>query len=221
LGDAAKWRREDLSRSLVTNADTLVVVEAMAMESEIRCRSCGYQLRGLTQSVCPECGRAFDLADPQTFESRPPEWRRRRKIRRAVALLALILIVAVCFPTKLIKGKITLQCQTCGVEQITYRWEPRLPDWVGLRLVGFHWRTGELRDPRETRKECQEHNYDKATGEIWIQTRSFRVSTSCDQGYRPFINDAALSPETTVRILRQAMNPKNTSMGTKCAPKAD
>ena len=31
------------------------------------CRHCGYCLRGLESSVCPECGRAFDLHDPNSF----------------------------------------------------------------------------------------------------------------------------------------------------------
>jgi hypothetical protein len=31
------------------------------------CLGCGYALRGLTQHACPECGRAFDPADPDTM----------------------------------------------------------------------------------------------------------------------------------------------------------
>lgn len=37
-----------------------------------RCAGCGYLLVGLTRGRCPECGRAFDLADRRSFESRPP-----------------------------------------------------------------------------------------------------------------------------------------------------
>ena len=29
--------------------------------------NCGYMLRGLPEPVCPECGRAFDPADPTTY----------------------------------------------------------------------------------------------------------------------------------------------------------
>lgn len=31
------------------------------------CRDCGYSLQGLTTHRCPECGRAFDPADPKTM----------------------------------------------------------------------------------------------------------------------------------------------------------
>jgi rubrerythrin len=30
------------------------------------CRDCGYALFGLPENRCPECGRAFDPADPRT-----------------------------------------------------------------------------------------------------------------------------------------------------------
>jgi hypothetical protein len=32
-----------------------------------RCAACGYELRGLTQSRCPECGKAFDPSNQDTF----------------------------------------------------------------------------------------------------------------------------------------------------------
>ncbi len=33
----------------------------------IFCRDCGYALDGLRTHECPECGRAFDPADPSSF----------------------------------------------------------------------------------------------------------------------------------------------------------
>lgn len=33
---------------------------------ELRCRGCGYDLRGLTASVCPECGRTTNAGTPDT-----------------------------------------------------------------------------------------------------------------------------------------------------------
>jgi hypothetical protein len=37
------------------------------------CIGCGYQLRGLTERRCPECGRPFDPNDPRTFHTRATE----------------------------------------------------------------------------------------------------------------------------------------------------
>ena len=34
------------------------------------CLECGYDLRGLPEARCPECGQPFDLADATTFVSR-------------------------------------------------------------------------------------------------------------------------------------------------------
>jgi len=31
------------------------------------CWQCGYQLRGVESSICPECGRPFDRAEPSTM----------------------------------------------------------------------------------------------------------------------------------------------------------
>jgi hypothetical protein len=31
------------------------------------CLGCGYDLRGLPENRCPECGRAFDSGDPATY----------------------------------------------------------------------------------------------------------------------------------------------------------
>ena len=33
-----------------------------------RCKECGYALRALTLPRCPECGRPFDPADPETMD---------------------------------------------------------------------------------------------------------------------------------------------------------
>jgi hypothetical protein len=44
--------------------------------SEMRCRGCAYDLRGLAENRCPECGRAFDPAKPGTFFTQPIDGRR-------------------------------------------------------------------------------------------------------------------------------------------------
>src|SRR5437868_5161225 len=57
------------------------------------CRRCGYALLGLAAETraCPECGRAFDPADPRTTARRPPRpalWRWARRGLLLVLLLA-------------------------------------------------------------------------------------------------------------------------------------
>lgn len=50
----------------------------MAAEHDTRdayCLGCGYALRGLTESVCTECGRRFCLDDPRSFSPRPKSFR--------------------------------------------------------------------------------------------------------------------------------------------------
>jgi len=41
------------------------------LPSDARCLKCGYPLRGLPSPVCPECGCAFDPADPGSYRGPP------------------------------------------------------------------------------------------------------------------------------------------------------
>ncbi len=42
----------------------------------MRCLSCKYDLRNLTENRCPECGRIFDPDDPRTFRDTSRKHRR-------------------------------------------------------------------------------------------------------------------------------------------------
>lgn len=42
------------------------------------CRQCDYDLHGLSEQRCPECGQRFDASDPKTFHTTPRRQRRRR-----------------------------------------------------------------------------------------------------------------------------------------------
>ena len=55
------------------------------------CRTCGYDLKSLATSACPECGRPFDMDNPSTYDSRPRE---QRLLIRVTASLAISLL---CF----------------------------------------------------------------------------------------------------------------------------
>jgi hypothetical protein len=46
-----------------------VTVVNEVLEAEATCWECGYALRGLASRRCPECGRAFDPADPTTMNT--------------------------------------------------------------------------------------------------------------------------------------------------------
>ena len=66
------------------------------------CKSCQYDLRGLTNPCCPECGRTFDFLDASTFDSAIPgrlglsyQWMVGRRLRIVVGLG--IGVLAVCW----------------------------------------------------------------------------------------------------------------------------
>jgi rRNA maturation protein Nop10 len=63
----------------------------------VRCRSCDYDLRALAARLCPECGRAFDPADPTTFsDGDHVGW--RRFVRRTALGFCAISLLAVLLP---------------------------------------------------------------------------------------------------------------------------
>lgn len=187
-------------------------------EENARCWTCGYQLRGLDGNTCPECGRAFDPDDPATFDRRDPVALRRNRIRRTAIVLAAILLLIPIFPRRILRGKVTLKCGDCGIEQTTYRWEPGLPSWIGLRLPGVHWRTSSLRKDDKKSEACQAHNFNHAAAEIGTWGSAMRLSCTCDAGFEPAIDNQATNLNTTVRVLRNAMNPRNASTSITCLP---
>ena len=54
-------------------------------ETQRFCLECGYALKALTHNVCPECGRTFDPAKPETYASR------HRKRNRRLVVVAIYL----------------------------------------------------------------------------------------------------------------------------------
>ena len=62
----------------------------VSMPESAFCRSCGYDLHGLDEPRCPECGRAFDPHDPRSYNrSRTAERRLRNLIAMYVGPLAI------------------------------------------------------------------------------------------------------------------------------------
>ena len=64
----------------------------MPTPATIYCRTCSYNLHGLPENRCPECGNTFDPTNRKTFRRRPRAavW---RWVRR-VTLLLLVLLIA-------------------------------------------------------------------------------------------------------------------------------
>jgi len=61
----------------------------------MRCRSCGYDLQGLEEHRCPECGRRFDRAKPDTYLTKPVSGRSPLLASLlALALIGLPVLVA-------------------------------------------------------------------------------------------------------------------------------
>jgi hypothetical protein len=69
----------------------------------VRCKNCHYLLSNLPpvriggEHRCPECGRAFDPADPTTWTSEALIGRRRLRWVWLVALIALLLFFIAAF----------------------------------------------------------------------------------------------------------------------------
>jgi hypothetical protein len=61
--------------------------------SSMYCRKCGYQLEGLLEFRCPECGQPFDPDSPRTFLRHPNAWRRRLWLRRVLIALGSLVIM--------------------------------------------------------------------------------------------------------------------------------
>jgi hypothetical protein len=63
----------------------------------MRCLSCHYSLKNLTENRCPECGREFDPRYPNTFESGAHLSVARFVFRLAVLALSVFLVLGTLF----------------------------------------------------------------------------------------------------------------------------
>jgi len=58
------------------------------------CRQCGYNLHGLPENRCPECGQAFDPNNPKTYWRHAATLSRRRWAKRIIVALLTLLILS-------------------------------------------------------------------------------------------------------------------------------
>ena len=64
----------------------------------MRCKSCGYSLRNLQGERCPECGRAFDAADPASYAPECKEPIQRSGVARVHLAVAVWPLLWLLFP---------------------------------------------------------------------------------------------------------------------------
>lgn len=121
-----------------------------ALTLELHCPRCGYNLRGLPQPRCPECGREFEWVELVTgaqTETESPlfeyQWRRRPVRSFLVTVGASILPIRFWYdaslfarprlgPLTLFLGLVlTLQGLICGVSSFAPDWSARIdPRWA-------------------------------------------------------------------------------------------
>ncbi len=182
--------------------------EATILENA-RCLTCEYQLQGLPEPVCPECGRSFDPADPCTFDTRPDGWRRRRWIKRGCIALAIALVAFSLFPRRLIKSSMTFTCTTCGDVQSERRVEPQLPSWVPFRYPGFHSASQQPPSTATSATPCTTHSHS-----VNVRFDLYYGGSCSGTGWAPpgrvvTFNDMPARLDTASMVLKKLTEPAN------------
>lgn len=104
----------------------------MPGEGRCFCRGCGYDLVGLESGACPECGRAFDPGNPDTFHRHPAQF--TTPMRWLIGGLAVTASVTVSW--RLIRAGAPLE---------VILWMALIP--TGIALFGVNMGRGVLRRP--------------------------------------------------------------------------
>ncbi len=112
---------------------------APEMSDSACCTGCGYRLRGLPAPLCPECGRSFDPADPTTYVADPTRRRRRLWVKRGAVVLAIVVLLIIFAPRRILQSKMTFTCTQCAQVLSFSRWEPKPPDWIPFRYPAWRW----------------------------------------------------------------------------------
>lgn len=100
------------------------------LPSRACCRKCGYELASIAGDVCPECGRAFDRADPRSYD--PSPWARRTRRWGRIALIGTVvaLVLAAAAPRGYVRSSITITCPTCGLDRTISATQLIASSWV-------------------------------------------------------------------------------------------
>ncbi len=180
----------------------------MGPAQSLYCRTCGYQLAGLSANRCPECGRPFDPDNRRTFLRRPRGWLVRRLIRRMlVALACFVLAIGAALGWLYYDWK---RCNVPGLGFVT----------AGARLdkktIGPVWlkyllgrRLGYLLDRPESVTFVQVGDDDLARAGMLLSLE--QVSVVGDQTRPSHVTEAGLAHLRNLKTLR-TLGLRNTPM---------
>lgn len=175
-----------------------------------RCLSCGYLLRGLPEPVCPECARAFDPADPSTFDADPRKRRRRRWLIRSAAALSILALAAAMLPRGVLKASVTFTCTRCNRTITVKRWQLKPPSWIPFPYPGINSRNdSDAGIGTPTGKSC-DHLYDSVIRSDlpiggWAITSGPIRPGQVVRVKRLYV----VSPDTAPQVLRTLLKPDN------------
>ncbi|MCH7591672.1 MAG: hypothetical protein IH989_02675 [Planctomycetes bacterium] len=180
-----------------------------ATSPDARCLSCGYLLRGLPEPVCPECARAFDPADPSTFDADPRKHRRRRLLIRIAAGLAIAALAAGLFPRGILKADVKFTCSRCNRLVTVTRWQLNPPSWISFPYPGINSREdSDAGIDTPTKRSC-DHRYKFAIRSDLPIGGRVTGGGSLEPGELTTVNDVPLSLDTAPHVLRALLKPGN------------
>lgn len=184
-------------------------------DNAARCLTCGYLLQGLPDPICPECGRAFDPSDESTFDTRPPGWRRRRRIKRGAVALAVAVLLFAFAPRGILNGELTFTYSICGAQTTIYRRELKASGWLPFRYPSWHWTRHTPASDAAKQPACDQHAYDgKVAFDLYKGSHGERVTATWTEtrGKDRIGNPPIATVETAEDVLRRLMAPGDVSI---------
>ncbi len=175
---------------------------------EARCLTCGYLLRDLPAPTCPECGREFDPNDPKSYDAEPLQSRRRKWVRRGVVVAGIVVLLIAFAPRKIMRSSITFTCAQCQTANTLSRFEPRPPDWIGVRYPGLSWRSTKA-PPIGAPPVATTHVHQPGPVAIQSDLWSGGRCTGNGSGRGTRINGIVATTDSAPDILKQMMDPTN------------
>lgn len=170
-----------------------------APASKRYCRNCGYDLQGLEEQRCPECGRRFDARNPRSFRATPPLplWIRRARN------IAVLLTVAVGLAYVIFRAARSYECVRV-IEVSTH--DARVRERTYYILFGFSvWQAP--RAPVATELTPFLHTHAETQGGQWVRAgsevydwRGRRVDSYLSHGIGQLLVGAPFKAENLTRV---------------------